>query len=103
MVRRVQFVDSEEEYNPCSDCSSRDETFSGESTKETDQDAEMSRVSGFIMPGRDILCEESLPRRPSDRILSGESRNLKSKSEGDCTDSISSSDSSKSQPWANVS
>ena len=70
-------------YEPCSDCSSGDETLFGESTQEL---TELFRESCFIGPSRDDLSGESMPGRPTDKILSEESR----------------SDDSKSQSWGNV-
>ena len=74
-------------YEPCSDCSSGDETLFGESTQERDRYTELFRESCFIGPSRDDLSGESMPGRPTDKILSEESR----------------SDDSKSQSWGNVS
>ena len=51
MERRIQFIDAKKEYEPCSDCSTGDQTLSGESTEESGLDR--------------------------DKILSGEPRNLK--------------------------
>ena len=44
-----------------------------------------------------------MPGQPRDRILSGESRNVKNNLKGEWIDSISSSDDKKSQSWENVS
>ena len=86
-------------------CSSEDETLYGESTKESGPDAELSGESGSIMPGHDNLSGESMPGRPRDRdrVLPGESKSMKNKSQSDWVDSISSSDDSKSQTWKKVS
>ena len=58
-TRKVHFTDAKEEYEPSSDCSSGDETISGE--------------SGTLGPVQDDLSGERLMRPPMDRILSGES------------------------------
>ena len=58
--RKVQFTEAKEEYEPCSDSSSGDETLSGESCA--------------FEPRQDELSGESDSKRPRDRILSGESR-----------------------------
>ena len=59
------------------------ETLSGKSFQECDRDAELSGDSGSIRPGQDDLHGESIPGQPRDRILSWESKNMMSKSEGD--------------------
>ena len=103
LLRRVQLTDTKEEYEPSSDRSSGDKTLSGESCT--------------FGPGQDNLCEETISKRPRDRMLSGvstserlmdrvlsrESRNFISKSEDDDAESVSSSGDSRSQPWENVS
>ena len=58
-------------------------TLSGKSFQECDRDAELSGDSGSIRPGQDDLPGESIPGQPRDRILSWESKNMMSKSEGD--------------------
>ena len=103
MERRIQFIDAKQEYEPCSDCSTGDQTLSGESTEESGLDRELSGETGSIMPGQDNLLGKSMPGRLRDKILSGEPRNMKNKPEGDCVDSISTSDGSKYQTWGNVS
>ena len=57
VTRRVQFTDTKEEYEPSSDCSSGDETFSGESCT--------------FGPGHDDLSGETMSKRTRDIILSG--------------------------------
>ena len=56
-TRKVHFTDAKEEYDPSSDCSSGDETMSGE--------------SGTFGPVQDDLSGERLMRQPRDRMLSG--------------------------------
>ena len=63
---------SKKEY---SDCSSGDETLSGESHLESGRGAELSEESYFVGPGHDDLSRESITGQLTDRILSGESRN----------------------------
>ena len=59
VTRSVEFTDTMEEYEPSSDCSSGDETLSGESCT--------------FRPGQDDLSGETMSKRPRDRIFSGES------------------------------
>ena len=54
-------------------------------------------------PSDRMLYGESSSERPRNRILSGESRNIINYSEDDDAVSISSSDDSQSQPWEKVS
>ena len=77
--------------------------MSGETTQEEDPDAELSGNSGLIKPGQDNSSKDSMPGRPRDRFYPAESRNMMSKSEGACADSITSSDGSNSQIFWNVS
>ena len=65
VIRRFQFTDAREEYEPTSECSSGDETLSG--------DSNMSGLAMMICPG----CP--LKKRRRDKVLSVESRNIKSK------------------------
>ena len=62
VTRKDQFKEAKEEYEPCSESSSGDETLSGESSA--------------FGPRQDDLSGESDSKRPRDRILSGESRNI---------------------------
>ena len=94
---RVQCVDAKTEYESCSNCSSGDETLVGESTQESVRHSTGNRAPS----GLNKLSRESIPGQLRDRILSGESRNMKNKSEVDCVDTISSSDEAKSQTWRN--
>ena len=93
-------TDTKEEYESSSDCSSGDETLSGESRS--------SR------PGQDDWSGETMSKRPRERILFGEStsersrdrilRSIMNKSEDDDAESIGSSDDSQSQlsqSWEN--
>ena len=97
VTRRVQFTNTKNEYEPTWDCSSGDETLSGESCIfGPGQDD----LSGETMPKRPrdrILSGESTSDRPRDKILSGESRNITNKAEDDDAESIGSTDISKSQ------
>ena len=83
VTRKVQFTEAKEEYGPCSDSSSGDETLSGESC---------AFGSG-----------ESDSKQPRDRILPGESRNIADKLEYNDVDSKGSSDDSRIQSWENTS
>ena len=67
MKRKVQFADAKEEYEQCSDCSSGDETLSGESCT--------------FGPRQDDLSGETKSKQSWDRILSGESKNTINKSD----------------------
>ena len=60
-TKRVHFTDAKEKYQPCSDCSSGDQTLSGESFT--------------FGPDQDDLSGESMSGRLGDRVLPGESRN----------------------------
>ena len=72
-TRRVHFTDAKEEYEPSPDCSSMDETMSGESdTFEPVKDVS-SDESDIFEPVQDDLSGERLTRPPRGRILSGES------------------------------
>ena len=72
-TRRVHFTDAKEEYEPSPDCSSMDETMSGESdTFEPVKDVS-SDESDTFEPVQDDLSGERLTRPPRGRILSGES------------------------------
>ena len=88
-TRKVHFTDAKAEYEPGSDCSSGDETMSGE--------------SDIFRPVQDDLSWERLMRPPRDRILSGESRNITNKVERDGVESLDSSDDSRPQSWDNTS
>ena len=114
-ARRVHFTDAREEYEPSSDCSSGDETMSGESdsfepikdylsddTFEPVQD-DLSGERLTRPPRGRILSGESGSKRPMDRILSGESRNISDNLEYDVGEPVSSSVDSRSQSWDNTS
>ena len=60
VTRKIQSTEAKEESEPCSDCSSGDETLYGEPCA--------SR------PGQDDLSGETMSTQPRDRILSGESK-----------------------------
>ena len=89
-ARRVHLTDAKEEYEPSPDCSSGDETMSGESDTFEPVKDDLSEESDTFEPVQDDLSEERLTRpprgrslsgesgskRPMDRVLSGESRNI---------------------------
>ena len=116
-TRRVHFTDAKEEYEPSPDCSSVDETMSGESdTFEPVKDVS-SEESDTFEPVQDdlsgerltrpprgrILSGESALKRPMDRVLSGESRNISDNLEYDVEESVDSSVDSRPQSWDNTS
>ena len=82
-ARKVHFTDAKAEYEPGSDCSSGDETMSGESDtfRPVQDDLSGERL---MRPPRDrILSGESGSKRPMDRVLSEESRNITDRVERD--------------------
>ena len=102
-TRKVHFTDAKEEHEPSSDCSSGDETMSGESsTLEPVQD-DLSGEMILGQPRERMLSGESDSKRPRDRILSGESRNITDRLEHGDMESIGSSDDSGPQTWENSS
>ena len=82
-TRKVHFTDAREEYEPSSDCSSGDETMSGE--------------SDTFEPVKDDLSEES------DTSDTWESRHISDNLEYDVGESVGSSDDSRPQSWDNTS
>ena len=91
-TRKVQFKDAREEYEPSLNCSSGDETISGESgTFEPVQD-DLSGETILGQPQDRMLSGEPDSRRPRDKIFVGESRNVTDKSERNDVESIGSSD-----------
>ena len=116
-TRRVHFTDAKEEYEPSPDCSSMDETMSGESdTFEPVKDVSSDESDTFepvqddlsgerlTRPPRGrILSGESGSKRPMDRVLSGESRNISDNLEYDVEESVVSSGDSRPQSWDNTS
>ena len=72
-ARRVHFTDAKEEYEPSPDCSSGDETMSGESDTFVSVKDDLSEESNTFEPVQDDLSGERLTRPPRGRILSGES------------------------------
>ena len=102
-TRKLHFTDVKEVHEPSSDCSSWDETMSGQSdTSRPVQD----NLSGerLLRPPRDRnLSGESDSKRPMDRILSGESRNITDRLELDDAESFGSIDDSRPQSWVNSS
>ena len=102
-TRKVHFTDAKAEYEPGSDCSSGDETMSGESDifRPVQDDLSGERL---MRPPRDrLLSEESDSKRPMDRVLSGESRNITDRVERDGVESLDSSNDSRPQSWDNTS
>ena len=102
-TRKVHFTDAKAEYEPGSDCSSGDETMSGESDifRPVQDDLSGERL---MRPPRDkILSGESDSKRPMDRVLSGESRNITDRVERDGVESLDSSDDSRPPSWDNTS
>ena len=68
-TRKVQFTDAREEYEPNLNCSSGDETMSGESgTFETVQD-DLSGETMLGQPKDRMLSREPDSRRPRDKVL----------------------------------
>ena len=72
-ARKVRFTDAREEYEPSPDCSSGDETMSGESDTFEPVKEDLSEDSDTFEPVQDDLSGERLTRPPRGRILSGES------------------------------
>ena len=102
-ARTVNFTDAREEYEPSTDCSSGDETMSGESdTFEPVQDDSSGEMLTRSPRGR-ILSGESDLKQPMDRNLSGESRNITDNMEYDVGESVGSSVDSRPQSWDNTS
>ena len=96
-TRKVDFTDAKAEYEPSSDCSSGDETMSGESDTFGPVQDDLSGER-LVRPHRDrILSGESDSKRPMDRILSGESRNITDRVERDSVESFGSSDDERPQ------
>ena len=116
-TRKVHFTDAREEYEPSSDCSSGDETMSGEYDTFGPVKDDLSEKSGTFDPVQDdlsgerlfrqlrdrMLSGESDSRQPRDRVLSGESRNISDNLEYDVEESIGSSDDSRPQSGDNTS
>ena len=116
-TRKVHFTDAREEYEPSPDCSSGDETMSGESDTFEPVKDDLSEESDTFEPVQDdlsgerlfrqlrdrMLSGESDSRQPRDRVLSGESKNISDNLEYDVGDSVGSSDDSRPQSWDNTS
>ena len=116
-TRRVHFTDAKEEYEPSPDCSSVDETMSGESDTFEPVKDDSSEESDTFEPVQDDLSGERLKRPPRgrilsgesglkrqmDRVLSGESRNISDNLEYDVGKSVDSSVDSRPQSWDNTS
>ena len=116
-ARRVHFTDAREENEPSPDCSSGDETMSGESDTFEPVKDELSEESDTFEPVQDnssgerltrpsrgrVLSGESDSKQPMDRVLSGESRNISHNLEYDVGESVGSSVDSRPQSWDNTS
>ena len=102
-TRKVHFTDAREEYEPSSDCSSGDETMSGESSTFEPVEDDLSGETMLGQPRDKKLSGERGSKRPSDRILSGDSRNITDRLEHNDVESIGSSDDSRLQSWENTS
>ena len=72
-ARRVHFTDAKEEYEPRPDCSSGNETMSGDSDTFEPVKDNWSEDSDTFEPLQDDLSGEKLTRPPRGRNLSGES------------------------------
>ena len=117
VARRVHFTDAKEEYEPSPDCSSVDETMSGESDTFEPVKDDLSEESDTFEPVQDDLSGERLTRPPRgrilpgesgskrtmDRVLSGESRNIADNLDYDVGESVDSSDDSRPQSRDNTS
>ena len=97
VTRKVQFADAKEEYEPSSDCSSGDETFSGESCTFGPGQGDLSGETMSKRPRGEMLSVEPTSERSRDIILSRKPRNSISKSEDNNSYFISSSDRSQSE------
>ena len=102
-TRKVHFTDAKEEYEPSSDCSSGDETISGESGTFGSEQDDLSGERLMRQPRDRLLSGESDSKRRRHRVLSGESRNITDRLEHDGVESFGSSDDSRPQSWDNTS
>ena len=116
-ARKVHFTDAREEYEPSPDCSSGDETMSGESETFEPVKDDLSEESDTFEPVQDdlsgerlfrqlrdrMLSGESDTRHSRDRVLSGESRNISDNLEYGVGQSVGSSVDSRPQSWDNTS
>ena len=102
-TRKVHFTDAREEYEPSSDCSSGDDTMSGESSTFEPVEDDLSGETMLGQPRDKKLSGERDSKRPRDRILSGDSRNITDRLEHNDVESIGSSDDSRLQSWENTS
>ena len=114
---KVHFTDAREEYEPSSDCSSGDETMSGESDTFEPVKDDLYEESDTFEPVQDdlsgerlfrqlrdrMLSGESVSRQLRDRVLSGKSRNISDNLEYDVGESVGSSDDSRPQSGDNTS
>ena len=116
-ARKEHFTDAREKYEPSPDCSSGDETMSGESDNFEPVKDDLSEESDTFEPVQDDLSGERLTRpprgrifagesdskQPMDRVLSGESKNISDNLEYDVGESVGSSVDSRPQSWDNTS
>ena len=102
-TRKVYFTDAKEEYEPSSDCSSGDETMSGESGSFGPVQDVLSGERLLRQPRDKMLSGESDSKQSRDRFLSGESRNITDRLEHGGVESFGSSDDSRPQSWDNTS
>ena len=116
-ARKVHFTDAREEYEPSPDCSSGDETMSGESDTLEPVKNNLSEESDTFEPVQDdlsgerlfrqlrdrMLSGESDSRQPRDRVLSGESRNISDNLEYGVGESVGSTVDSRPQSWDHTS
>ena len=102
-TRNVHFTDAKEEYDPSSDCSSGDETMSGESGTFGPVQDDLSGERLMRQPRVRMLSGEMDSKRQRDRVLSEESRNITDILEHDGVVSFGSSDDSRPQSWDNTS
>ena len=96
-TRKVHFTNAKEEYELSSDCSSGDETMSGESGTFGPVQDDLSEERLMRQPRDRMLSEESDSKRPRDRVLSGKSGNITDRLEHDGVESFGSSDESRPQ------
>ena len=102
-TRKVHFTDVREECEPSSDCSTDDESMSGESDTFEPVEDDLSGERLLRQLRDRMLSGESDSRQPWDRVLSGESRNIADNLEYDVGESCGSSDDSRPQSWDNTS
>ena len=91
VTRKIQFTEAKEEYEPCSDSSSGDETLSGESCA--------------FGPGQDDLSGETMQSDQEAEFCPGsrETSQTRNITEYNDVESTGSSDDSRTQSWENTS